>query len=81
MAAYKDEDEYEFSHCVETAVAAYYPDTLTPAHPFFRRYMIELQLAMLGCHLPIMSGADKRRAKTTVATLKGKLGRLSAGNP
>ena len=80
MAAYKDEDEYEFSHCVETAVAAYYPDTLTPAHPFFKRYMIELQLAMLGCHLPIMSGADKRRAKTTVATLKGKLRRLSAGN-
>ena len=81
MAAYKDEDEYEFSHCVDTAIAAYYPDTLTPAHPFFKRYMIELQLAMLGCHLPIMSGADKRRAKTTVATLKGKLGRLSAGNP
>jgi hypothetical protein len=81
MAAYKDEDEYEFSHCVDTAIAAYYPDTLTPAHPFFKRYMIELQIAMLACHLPIMSGADKRRAKTTVATLKGKLGRLSAGNP
>ena len=80
MAAYKDEDEYEFSHCVETAIAAYYPDTLTPALPFFRRYMIELQLAMIGCHLTIMSGVDKRRAKTTVATLKGKLRRLSAGD-
>jgi len=80
MAAYKDEDEYEFSHCVDTAIAAYYPDTLKPAHPFFKRYMIELQLAMIGCHLPIMSGADKQRAKTTVATLKSKLRRLSAGD-
>jgi hypothetical protein len=71
-----DDDEYEHSECADTALAAYYPDGLTPAHPFFERYMIELQLAFIGCHLSIMSGSDKRRAKATVATLKSKLGRL-----
>lgn len=72
----RDEEEYEYSMCAEDAIQLYYPDHLTPSHPLFERYMIELQLALIACKMQIMWPSDKRRALNTVRFLKDKLARL-----
>jgi hypothetical protein len=73
MATLLEEEEYEFSECAELALRIYYPDTLKFTAPYFNRSMIELQLALIRCHKPIMSPSDRRRAVDTVKQLKFKL--------
>ena len=73
MARVLDDDEYEHSEKVESAIAAYYPPWMTPHDPMFMPRMWELQLAMLEAHRAIMSPSDRRRALATVKELRNNL--------
>ena len=64
------EEEYEFSVAATDAFRQYWPDSVTPTHPFFNRYMIECQLALIEAHRHTMFPSDKRRALQTVRYLK-----------
>lgn len=64
------EDTYEFSVCSESALRQYWPDSMTPDCPEFERNMIECQLALIECKVPIMYREDKARALETVRYLK-----------
>ena len=68
-----EDEEYEFSECSEEVIAFHYPDDLTPAHPLFTRRMMELQIALIECKLPLMFPSDKRRALSTVRYLKQEM--------
>ena len=67
------DEEYEFSECSQNVINFHYPDSLTPQHPLYETRMIELQLALIECKLPIMYKSDKWRALNTVKYLRGKL--------
>ena len=71
-------EEYQFSECAEEVIRFRYPDTLTPAHPLFQRRMMELQLDLIECKLPVMMPSDKRRALSTVRWLKEGMKRSAA---
>lgn len=68
-----EDEEYEYSMKSEDAIRLYYPESITPAHPFFERMMIELQVALIEGHLPVMFASDKKRALKTARELKAKL--------
>lgn len=68
-----DDADYEFSECAEDAIKFRWPDGLTIAHPLFQRRMLELQLDLIECKLPVMLPSDKRRALSTVRWLKEKM--------
>jgi hypothetical protein len=74
--AQKLEEEYEPSACAESAIRAYWPDWLHVGGPLFQYHMLELQLALIECHVPIMYPADRRRAVSTIKTLKHQLATL-----
>jgi hypothetical protein len=69
----KPDEEYEPSACADSAIRAYWPDWLHADNTMFRYHMIELQMALIGCHIPIMFPADKRRAFATLKVLKKQL--------
>ena len=73
MLNFNDEEEYEFSMCAEEAIDFYWPDHLQPGTKMFEKRMLELQLALIECKLPIMYPSDKRRALSTIREIKQKM--------
>lgn len=73
MARIIEEEEFEHSEKIESAIAAYYPSWMTPKDPMFMPRQWELSLAMLEAHRAIMSPSDRRRALATVQELKSNL--------
>lgn len=68
-----DEEEYEFSEAVESAIKLFWPESLKPGDPRFPASMIHLQLAMLKAHAFLMCPSDRQRALRTVIYLKSQL--------
>jgi hypothetical protein len=71
-----DDEDHEFSECAEEAIRFRWPDGLGVDHPLFQRFMLELQLDLIECKLPIMMPSDKRRALETVKWIKQEMKRV-----
>lgn len=67
-----EEEEYEFTQCAEDAIEFFWPREGVN-HPFFPRYMIELQLRLIECGRHVMTKPDRVRALKTVKALRAQL--------
>lgn len=68
-----EDDDYEFSESVESAIKLFWPDTMEPSDPRFNTNMMLLQIAMLKAQTYQMTSSDKRRALRTTIYLRNKL--------
>ena len=69
----KEEEEYEYSLCAADAIQLYWPPSISVEHPSFEKAMVELQINLIKCKLPIMFPSDKKRALSTIVFLKNVL--------